>query len=104
MIFEDALAQLRLGKKIKHPSMDDDVWFQGCYVSLFGERIGGISIVKMKGDCQHSDMGTGGTIDDMLYPGTLIVKEEIFEKPCKHGKHPQLDLFLVMSDEWEVFE
>lgn len=63
-----------------------------------------ISIVKMKGDRQHPDMGTGGSIDDIIYPGTLMVRDKIFENPCKHGRLPQLDLFLVMSDDWKLYE
>ena len=104
MNFEDALAQLRIGKKITHPNFDEGIYFMGCYLSFMGERLSDdMSIVKMRGDYQHEDMGIG-TIDDMLYPGTMIVKEEVFAKPCKHGYLPQIDLFLVMSDEWMVIE
>ncbi len=87
MIFEDALAQLRLGKKIKHPSMDEDVWFQRCYVSIMGSKIDTVSIVKMKGEYEHPDMRPSFKI-----------------KSYKHGHTPQLDFFIIMSDEWEVFE
>ncbi len=104
MNFEDALMQLRAGKKITHPNFDEGIYFMGCYVSIMGERLSNsISIVKMKGDYQHEDMGSG-SIDDMFHPGTMLVKDEVFAKPCKHGHHPQLDLFLVMSDEWTVIE
>jgi hypothetical protein len=103
MNFESALVQLKLGKKITHPSFDEEIYFMGCYISILGTKLPDIYIIKMKGDYQHEDMGSG-TIDDMLYPGTLIIKDEVFEPPCKHGTHPQLDLFLVMSDEWQVIE
>jgi hypothetical protein len=104
MNFEDALAQMREGNKITHPNFDEDIYFMGCYVSIMGERLSdAMSIVKMKGDYQHEDMGAG-SIDDMFHPGTLLVKDEVFAKPCKHGYLPQLDLFLVMSDAWIVIE
>ncbi len=106
MKFEDALAQMRLGAKITHPTLDNDVYFQACRIGLMfhdtPKEQCPISIVKMKGNRQHPDMGTGGSIDDMLHPGTLIFKDEVFERPCKHGYFPQLNLFLVMSEDWEI--
>ncbi len=108
MKFEDALLQMRLGKKITHPSFEKDVYFQACRVGLIFDKTPleqrPMSIVKMKGECQHPDMGVGGGIDDMVYPGTLIIKDKFLDKPCKHGITPQLCLFLVMSDEWMVIE
>lgn len=107
MIFEEALAEMRQGKKIRHPHFDSDVYLMACRVGFIfddtptSERP--ISIVKMRGDSQHEDMGSGN-IDDIVYPGTLIIKEKYLEKPCKHGNYPQLNLLLIMSDEWEVFE
>lgn len=101
MKFEEALAQMRLGAKITNPYLEDDVYFQACRISLMGEDFG-VSIVKMKGDFKHPDMGCG-SIDDMLYPGTFILKEEIF-KTCKHGYLPQLDLLLVMNEDWCLYE
>jgi hypothetical protein len=107
MRFEEALAQMRLGKKITHESLGDNVYLQACYMSIMGERIGGMSIVKMHGDKQHLDMGAGGGIDDMVYPGTLIIKESVLNEinnTCKHGNFPQLNLFIIMSEDWAIFE
>jgi hypothetical protein len=107
MKFEEALALMRDGKKITHESLGEGVYLQGCYLSLMGERIGGISIVKMQGDRQHSDMEMDGSIDDMVYPGTLIVKESVITKmnnTCKHGNFPQINLLLLIRDDWEVLE
>lgn len=102
MKFEEALNLMRSGAKITHPCFEEDIYFMACRVSCMGEDLGA-SIVKMKGEHQHPDM-IAGSIDDMFYPGTFIPKEEVFEKPCKHGRKPQLDLFLVMSDEWSIYE
>lgn len=106
MIFEEALKQLRQGKKIRHPSFDEDVYFQACYITinpLFNPegietfkivKARGMSIVKMKGDYQHPDMVIGSL--DKLNPD--------WDKKCKHGNCPQLNLFLIMADDWEVLE
>jgi|SRR5882724_3939350 len=112
MKLEEALALMRTGKKIRHPSFEPDVYFQACRVGLMFDETplneSPISIVKMMGDIQHEDMCGVDIIkiDDMLYSGTLIIKEKyveyFLEKPCKHGNIPQLNLFLLMSDEWEI--
>jgi hypothetical protein len=106
MKFEDALAQMRLGKKITHKFLaeegEENVYFMACRVSLMGEYMGE-SIVKMKGEYQHEDMMAGDP-DHMCYPGTMRIREEFLEKPCKHGRFPQLNLLLLMHDDWEVIE
>ena len=106
MNFEDALSQMKAGKKITHPSFEEDVYFQTCEIgfNLIGMAFCslGKSIVKMKGEFKHLDMGSRD-INDILYPGTFIFNEKAFEEPCKHGYHPQLNLHLVMSDEWEIY-
>lgn len=86
MIFEEALKALRAGAKIRHPSFEEDVYLQGCYVGLIGmeetfeeTKSRGMSIAKMKGNKKHPDM----------YPS----------KTCSP---PQLNLFLVMADNWET--
>jgi len=93
MKFEDALAQMREGKKIRHPSFDDDIWFQACKVGFIYDieraKEWPLSIVKMKGDREHPDMRP---VYDPLNP------------ECKHGNMPQINLFLLISDEWQVFE
>lgn len=34
MKFEEALTALRKGAKIRHPSMPDDEYLSGCYITL----------------------------------------------------------------------
>jgi len=110
MIFEEALKLMREGKKITHKYLSDtnekDVYLKGCYVGFPGEtyeqkKSRGLSVVKMKGDKEHEDMGLGN-LDDMFIPGTLIIKQ--WPEKCKHGFYPQLNLLLIMSDEWEVYD
>ncbi len=91
MKFEEALTQMRLGKKITEPNLGDDVYLQACRVGLMGmpQEDMPISIVKMQGDRQHPDMGTG-RLEHAFSMQTML------EPPCKHGFCPQLNLFLVM--------
>jgi len=107
MILEQALTQMRLGKKITHPLFESDVYFMACRIGFSfidtPHEDKPISIVKMKGERAHEDMGTG-SIDDICYRGTMMIRTEFIEKPCKHGFRPQLDLFLLMSDDWIVIE
>lgn len=90
MKFEEALTQMRTGAKITHPSFDDDTYLMSCKAGLPGmaQEEYWLSVVKMKGDVQHPDM-IGG---------------KAFEKPCKHGNFPQLNLLIIISDEWELWE
>ncbi len=111
MKFEEALVLMREGKKITHKSLGEDVYFQACRVGFVFENVPfeeqPISIVKMKGECQHTDMfplGVGDGIDGLTYSGTFIIKKEFLEKPCRHGNFPQLNLLLVMADNWEIVE
>ncbi len=103
MIFEEALKLLREGKKIRHPIFEEDVYFKACYIKLkfsndtfedAKER--GMSIVKMKGDFVHDDMGMRGSLDN------INIREAL--NPCKHGHGPMLHLLLVMSNDWEAFD
>lgn len=94
MKFEEALSLMRGGKKITHAYLGEDVYLQACHVKFVWENTTpieeqSISIVKMQGDRQHIDM----------FPNTNILIE-----PCKHGNCPQLNLFLVMSNDWEIVE
>ena len=99
MIFEEALCELRKGKKIRHPNMPKDEYLMGCYVRIdpmfdpngvyLLERPVNMSIVKMIGDCQHRDMRP--TFEECV-------------NPCKHGSIPQICIFLLMCDEWEVID
>lgn len=109
MKFEEALSAMRVGAKITHPRhFESDVYFQACKIGLmFSEtpiEDQSLSIVKMKGEYIHEDMGMGDSIDNMVYPGTMLIKEKYLEKPCKHGNFPQLNLLLIMSDEWEIMK
>src|ERR1700722_6861081 len=98
MRFEEALVELRNGKKITHPSLGENVYLMGCYVGFKGgeetfeeKKARGMSIVKMKGDCMHPDMGMGS-----------LEHLPKMENICKHGTYPQLNLMLVMADNWEI--
>lgn len=123
MIFEEALAQMRKGKKIRHPMMEPDEYFQACRVGLVGDDTPiddlPISIVKMKGDRQHDVMA-----GKLNYVGKIkkqlkeILSEEDYKKYdniCTEIEiskifyndifaYPQLNLFLVMSEDWRIYE
>lgn len=90
MKFEEALTKMREGSKITHPSFEEDVYLQACRVGIIFDsnfkETWPISIVKMKGDRQHEDM------------------MPIHRERCIHGLTPQLNLFLVMSEDWEVID
>ena len=107
MKFEDALREMRMGAKITHKYLGEDVYFMGCYVTFKGiddsgrirepteqereeSKQRGISIVKMLGDKQHPDM--------------IHKNFPIKQNCCDHGLHdcPQLNLFLITSDDWEI--
>lgn len=105
MKFEDALAALRLGGKIRHPGMPDDEYYMVCRVTLRPEflvnEVGAplpppfdmpLSIVWMKGDKQHPDM---------LYKWNAYDPKN---DPCKHGMSPMINLLWLMSDEWEIIK
>jgi hypothetical protein len=134
MIFEEALVELRKGKKIRHPHFDKDEYLTGCYFGLpdfyddngklvtesFEEKKArGMSIVKMKGDRQADEMaGKSNYIAKIKRQLKKILTEEeykkyhnfytemaiaeIFDDAIFH--FPHLNLFLVMSDEWEIIE
>lgn len=83
MKFEEALSAMRSGAKITHPNfLGSGVYFQACRVSMMSAgtpiELIPISIVKMKDGFQHPDM---------MGP-----------------RAPQLNLFLVMEDNWEIIE
>jgi hypothetical protein len=104
MNFENAVAALRNGAKIWHPTFQDDEYLLGCYIGLNTEILGipsetfeeakarGISIVKMKGDNQHPDM---------------LPRNWPNRQPCCNPdlhSMPQLNLLLVMSEDWEILD
>src|SRR5690606_15347591 len=61
MKFEEALTQMRQGKKIRHPYFDRDEFLAACRVGFIGDDTTPleekpISIVRIKGDRQHDCM------------------------------------------------
>jgi hypothetical protein len=99
MRFEEALVRLRLGEKIKYPSMPEDEYYMACRVSIWPDISKPIciydmpiSIVWMKDGKQHPDMMYKWKPRD---PNT---------DPCKHGMSPMINLLWVMSEDWEVVE
>lgn len=97
MKFEDALKAMRAGAKITSPFFEPDEYFQACKVGLLGMLPSDdlpISIVKMKGVYIHPDMGMGGSVEH--------IPKDFDKPPCKHGNFPQLNLLLVMRDDWEI--
>lgn len=90
MILEEALKLMREGKKIRHPLFEDDEYLMGCYVTIPGmsyedAKRNGISVVKMKGDCQHPDMRPKFNADSFPHA------------PC-------ICIFLLTADNWEVID
>lgn len=134
MIFEDALKAMREGAKIRHPSFANDEYLQACYVgfpdyyddngklvtdTLEHKKERGMSIVKMKGDRQHDSMaGVLNYVAKIKRQLKQILTEEDFKKyhnvytEIEIGKifdndifqFPQLNLFLIMSDDWEIYK
>lgn len=96
MIFEEALSKLREGKKIRHSSFDEDVYLQSCINVIGVNKLSDeefsklpLSITWMKGKYEHPNMRP---------------KIGIYDKPCVHGNYPQLNLLILMRDDWEVIE
>lgn len=134
MKLEEALKLLREGKKIHHPTFSDDEYLSGCYVGFpdyiddngnlikdtFEQRKErGMSIVKMKGDRQSDEIpGKSCYIAKIKRQLKEILSDNDYKKyhniytEIQIGKifdndifkYPQLNLFLLMSDEWEVIE
>jgi hypothetical protein len=104
MKFEEALTALREGKKIRSPFFKENEYLMGCYVGLDTELFGlppesfeevkkrGMSIVKMQDDRQHPDM----------VPQNFPTRQPCCN-PDLHS-YPQLNLFLIMNDDWEIIE
>lgn len=113
MKFEEALKELREGKKITHDLLGEDVYLAGCYITFptimnddgtelndtFEDaKARGMSIVIMKGDREHPDMRPRLPFIEHMelidkYP---FLKEKI--------TYPTLNLLLIMSDEWRILE
>ena len=118
MIFEEALSLLRQGKKIRHPTWEENDYLMGCYIGLrFSENESKfLSIVKMRGKREHPAMfshpelyGLDGIENFDRYGGKVIklMKEGKLPQPCTSPElhtYPQLNLFLILKDDWEIYE
>ncbi len=121
MKFEEALSALREGKKIRHRTFADDEYLQACRVGIKGcdfyNQDLPLSIVKMKGDRQADEMaGVLNYVAKIKRQLKAILTEEDYKK--YHNvydeiqiskifdndifKYPQLNLLLVMCDDWEI--
>lgn len=121
MNFEEALSALRVGAKIWHPTFADDEYLEACRVGLVGcntplEQMP-ISIVKMKAGRQADEMaGVLNYVAKIKRQLKTILTEQDYKKYHNFYtemdiakifdndifKFPQLNLLLVMSDEWKV--
>lgn len=119
MKFEEALAAMREGAKIRHPHWEEDEYLMGCYVgmmfhvqSIEEQKKLGMSIVKMKGEYQHPDMVPHPELYGLNFDQTIgkinkLMMEGKIPEPCSRPelhKYPQLNLLLIMSDDWEIIE
>ena len=123
MKFEEALLLLRSGAKIWHPTFSNDEYLSACRVGFIGDDIPlderPISIVKVKGGRQASEMaGISGYVAKIKHQLKKILTEEDYKK--YHNCYtefeisqifdndifnfPQLNLFLVISDDWEIYK
>lgn len=123
MKLEEALPVLRIGGKIWHPTFANDEYLCACKIGLisddtpFNERP--ISIVKMKGDRQADEMGGRlNYVAKIKRQLKKILTEDEYKKyhniyhEIEISKifnndifvYPQLNLFLVISDEWEIYK
>lgn len=115
MIFEEALKQLRNGKKIRHTSFENDEYLMACYIALTtvidddGKELidsfddakkHGMSIIRMKGDEQHIDMFPSEKLSFKEYCDLLDKYPFLQEKFI----YPTINLLLIMSDDWEIWE
>lgn len=123
MKLEEALILMREGKKIRHPIFKPDEYLMACRIGLpdddtpFNNKP--ISIVKMKGERQADVMaGKLNYVAKIKRQLKKILTEEDYKK--YHNiytemeiseifdedifTYPQLNLILVMSDDWEVIE
>lgn len=121
MKFEEALSALREGAKIWHPRFSDDEYLSACRVSLIGDNTPlnekPMSIVKIKNGRQSDDMaGKFNYVAKIKMQLKKILTEEDYKKYHNFYTEidiseifdndlfafPQLNLFLVMSDEWKI--
>lgn len=87
MKFEDALAQMRLGKKITHDSLGEDVYFKSSPPAFEkNKKLLGYHVVKMRGDTPHEDMWLK-KIDG-----------------CGCHFYPTLNIQLLLNENWKILE
>lgn len=99
MKFEEALAAMRDGKKIRHPTFKENEYLMVCklkinpILKLSEEEIPNIiSVVKMQGEFMSEDM--------------KFKNWPTKQNCCQPELHnnPQLNLLLIMCDDWEIVE
>ncbi len=121
MKFEDALSALRAGANIWHPTFADDEYLTACRIGFIGDEPFDekpISIVKIKNGRQADIMaGKFNYVGKIKTQLKKILSEDDYKKyhniytEIDIGKifdddifiYPQLNLFLVISDAWQIF-
>jgi hypothetical protein len=134
MIFEEALKLMREGKKITHKFLGEDVYLSGCYItfktiidddgkewvdSFEDAKERGMNIIKCKGDSESHEMwGISYYVAKIKRQLKKILTEEDYKKYHNFYtemdiaeifdndifKFPQLNLLLIMSDDWKIYE
>ncbi len=94
MIFEEALALMRKGIKVTHISYAKDEYLVSSYIRD-KQKNKYLTLIKYKGNKQHSDM-----ISPISITERLSIRLDISKKiPC----YPHINLLLLMCDKWEIF-
>ena len=97
MLFEEALTHVRNGKKIRSPFFKEDEYLMAVYFNfgstdkdLENENYRVMRLIRVIGD-----------VPQMVDP---VLKK--FPKDCESELHiyPQLNLLLIMRDDWEIYE
>jgi ribosome biogenesis GTPase A len=124
MTFEEALKQLREGKKIRSPYFAKDEYLEACRVGLIFDDTPidkkPISIVRVKDGRQHDSMaGKLNYVAKIKRELKKVLSEEDYKKyhrdiftEIEISKifdedvflYPQINLLLIMRDDWEVVE
>jgi len=99
MIFEEALKLLREGKKIRHPCFADDEYLMGCYVTIGSyyspQDVEAFELLKER------EISITWMLGENLHPRMKPLYVEFNDaSQC----HPRINLLLLTSDEWEIYE
>jgi hypothetical protein len=98
MVFEEALKAIREAKKIWHPSFNKDEYLMGCYITINPLLCpDGIEPFKM---VQARGMSITWMLGENIHPKMkpkFIPKDDV-------PFYPQIDLFLLMAYDWEIYE